>query len=128
MEKKDEYWNKTILKRKNTETKHFSKQYKHFRAGKNNRTNNRTTTNKQTQTYKQTQIMASPQSLMGLVSQLQNFEQKLTDILLEISVKMTSLTEAKVFILVETRDGRKFAGNRLLCEDYRNSQVGLIYL
>ena len=68
-------------------------------------------------------IMSSPQSLLGLVSQLQHIEQKLTDILLEAAMKMTSLTDSCVFILVETQDGRKFTGNRRLCESYRNCQM-----
>ena len=67
--------------------------------------------------------MSSPQSLFGLVSQLQHIEQKLTDILLEAAMKMSSLTDSSVFILVETQEGRKFSGKPHLCQAYRNSRL-----
>ena len=67
--------------------------------------------------------MSSPQSLFGLVSHLQHMEQKLTDILLEAAMKMSSLTDSSIFILVETQEGRKFSGKPHLCDAYRQSRL-----
>ena len=67
--------------------------------------------------------MASAQSLMGLVSQLQNMETSFTAILMEAAMKMATLTDANVFLLVESQDGRKFSGKRHLCEAYLNGTL-----
>ena len=67
--------------------------------------------------------MTSPQSLFGLVSHLQVMEQKLTDILLEAAMKVSSLTDSSLFILVETQEGRKFSGDPRLCDAYRNARL-----
>ena len=67
--------------------------------------------------------MSSPQSLLDLVTRLQHIEQNITDVLLEAAMKMSSLTDTSVFILVETQEGRKFSGEPHLCNAYRNSQL-----
>ena len=67
--------------------------------------------------------MSSPQSLLDLVTRLQHIEQNITDILLEAAMKMSSLTDSSVFILVETQEGRKFSGVPHMCDAYRNSQL-----
>jgi len=38
-------------------------------------------------------------------------------------MKMSSLTDSCVFILVETQEGRKFTGKRELCDAYRSSRL-----
>lgn len=62
--------------------------------------------------------MASTQSLLGLVSQLQNMETCFTSILMEGAMKLSALSDAKIFILVETSEGRRFCGKRHLCDQY----------
>ena len=62
--------------------------------------------------------MASTQSLLGLVSQLQNMETCFTSILMEGAMKLSALSDAKIFILVETAEGRRFCGKRHLCDQY----------
>ena len=44
-------------------------------------------------------------------------------VLMEAAMKMASLTDAGVFVLLETREGRKFCGNKRLCEEYRGGGV-----
>jgi len=39
-------------------------------------------------------------------------------ILMEAAMKMSSLTDASVFMLVETHEGRRFTGKRHLCDSY----------
>lgn len=62
--------------------------------------------------------MASPSNLLGLVTQLQNLEQSLTGLLMEMVVRISSLTDTKVFLLIETQEGRKLAGHRQFCQQY----------
>ena len=62
--------------------------------------------------------MASAQSLLGLVNQLQNMESCFTSILMEGAMKLSALCDAKIFILVETSEGRRFCGKRHLCDQY----------
>ena len=62
--------------------------------------------------------MASAQSLLGLVNQLQNMETCFTSILMEGAMKLSALSDAKIFILVETAEGRRFCGKRHLCDQY----------
>ena len=51
-------------------------------------------------------------------------EQKLTDILMEAAMKISSLTDSSVFILVENREGRrKFSGQPHLRDAYRKSRL-----
>jgi hypothetical protein len=62
--------------------------------------------------------MASAQGLLGLMSQLQSMEMSFTTILMEAAMKLSALTDANIFVLVETQEGRKFAGKRHLCDAY----------
>jgi len=62
--------------------------------------------------------MASPSNLLGLVSQLQNLEHSLTGLLMEMVVRISSLTDTKAFLLMETQEGRKICGHRQLCQQY----------
>jgi len=61
---------------------------------------------------------SSAQNLMGLLNQWQNIDATLTNYLVEIVLKLSSFTEAGVFILVETAEGRRFAGKDHLCTAY----------
>ena len=38
-------------------------------------------------------------------------------------MKVSSLTDSSLFILVETQEGRKFSGNARLCDAYRNARL-----
>ena len=62
--------------------------------------------------------MASANSLLGLVNQLQSMEHHFTSILFETILKLTSLTDAKLFILVESQDCRRIAGAEHLCRSF----------
>ena len=62
--------------------------------------------------------MASTTNLFSLVNQLQNLEHSLTGLLMEMAVKMGNLTDANVFLLVETQEGRTICGQRHLCQQY----------
>ena len=56
--------------------------------------------------------MSSAQTLNDLMLQLQNLESSVTAVLMEAVIKMAALTDANFFMMVETRDGRRFAGKR----------------
>lgn len=60
-------------------------------------------------------------SLLGLVSHLQSMESAFTGVLLESALKLSNVTDANIFILVETSEGRQWAGNRHLKEEFLNS-------
>lgn len=62
--------------------------------------------------------MASSQSLLGLVNQLQNIELTFTTILMESAMKLSALTDANIFVLVESQEGRRYCGKRHLCDAY----------
>jgi len=62
--------------------------------------------------------MASSQSLLGLVNHLQNIELTFTSILLESAIKLSSLTDSNIFVLIETQEGRRFCGSKHLSEAY----------
>ena len=49
-------------------------------------------------------------NLIGLVNQLQHMENSFTIFLMEAALKLSSLTEAKIFVLVETAEARRFGG------------------
>merc|ERR1719193_543494 len=59
-------------------------------------------------------------NLMGLLSQWQSIETSLTNYMIETVMKLSSLTESNVFILVETTEGRRFAGKNHLVSLYNN--------
>jgi len=67
--------------------------------------------------------MASSGSLMGFVNQLQNLELQMASILMEAAMKLASMTDASVFILVEHSGGRYFSGKRHLCDSYLNHRL-----
>jgi len=62
--------------------------------------------------------MSSVDNILGLVSHLHSMESSFSAILIEAAMKLASLTDANLFILVETKDGRRFAGKRHLCNQY----------
>jgi len=62
--------------------------------------------------------MTSAQSLLGLVSQLQSMETSFAAILMEAAMKLSALTDANIFVLIDSQDGRKFSGKRYLCDSY----------
>jgi len=68
--------------------------------------------------------MASANSLLGLVSQLQSMEATFTSIFLESILKLSSLTDAKVFVLVESQEGRRVAGADHLCQAFAEGSLG----
>lgn len=67
--------------------------------------------------------MASANSLLGLVNQLQSMEHHFTSILLETILKLTSLTDAKVLVLVESQDCRRIAGASHLCRSFADGSL-----
>jgi hypothetical protein len=70
--------------------------------------------------------MTSSQSLLGLVNQLQNMEVSFATILMEAAMKLSALTDANIFVLIETQEGRKFSGKRHLCDAYLRGGLGPI--
>jgi len=64
--------------------------------------------------------MASASSLLGLVSQLQSMESSFASILFEAAMKLSSLTDAKVFLMVDSPEGRSWAGHPILRNTFLN--------
>jgi hypothetical protein len=62
--------------------------------------------------------MASAQNLIGLVNQLQNIESTMMAAIMEMLMKVATLTDANVFLLVDAVEGRRFAGKRHLVDAY----------
>jgi len=58
------------------------------------------------------------------MTQLHNLESNVAGILMEASLKLCSLTDINIFFLVETAEGRRFAGNPKFCDQFR--QEGLL--
>ena len=56
--------------------------------------------------------MSSTQTLNDLMMQMQNLETSVTTVLMEAVIKMAALTDTSFFMMVETREGRRFAGKR----------------
>lgn len=67
--------------------------------------------------------MTSVDNILGLVSHLHSMESSFSAILIEAAMKLASLTDANLFILVETKDGRRFAGKRHLCNLYTSGDL-----
>jgi len=61
----------------------------------------------------------SSSSLSGLVNQLHSMENSFTQILMEATMRLSSLTDASVFLLLETPEGRRYCGKRHLCDIYK---------
>lgn len=70
--------------------------------------------------------MTSVDNILGLVSHLHSMESSFSAILIEAAMKLASLTDANLFILVETKDGRRFAGKRHLCNLYTSGGLAPI--
>lgn len=62
--------------------------------------------------------MAAKHSLLDLVSHLQSMETAITTTIFENAIRLASLTEAGVFILIETEKGRQFYGKKHLADAY----------
>ena len=60
----------------------------------------------------------SSHDLFHLLNQLQTVEKALINILMEAAIKISSLTESNIFVLVETPEERKFGGSATLCQGY----------
>ena len=60
----------------------------------------------------------SSHDLFHLLNQLQTVEKALINILMEAAIKISSLTESNIFVLVETPEERKFGGSAALCQGY----------
>ena len=69
--------------------------------------------------------MASATNLLGLVTQLQNLEVSFSKILMETAMKLSALTDLNVFVLIETQEGRRFAGKRHLCDAFVDGSLHL---
>jgi len=67
--------------------------------------------------------MSSVDNILGLVSHLHSMESSFSAILIEAAMKLASLTDANLFVLVETKDGRRFAGKRHLCNLYTSGEL-----
>ena len=67
--------------------------------------------------------MASASHLLDVMTQLRSMEAALSSVLMEAAMKMASLTDAGIFLLLETDEGRKFCGNKKLCQEYRSGGV-----
>ena len=63
------------------------------------------------------------QKLLGVVNGLQMLEDNFLKVLMEAALKLASVTDVPVFILCETQDGRRFAGQSDLCQLYRNGAL-----
>jgi|ERR1712136_621417 len=57
-------------------------------------------------------------TLLGFVTQMAQIEATISSIVFELVLKLSSLTEANIFLLVESSDGRRFAGKKQLCDAY----------
>ena len=68
--------------------------------------------------------MDTAQSLIGLLTQLQTIENKFSLILMEAGLKLMSLTDAKIFFLLES-DGQShyYGGKSELCEKVRTGRL-----
>ena len=57
-------------------------------------------------------------------TKIQSMESKISSILMEAALKMISLTNSNVIVLMETEgEGRCYGGNEVLCELYREGQL-----
>ena len=60
------------------------------------------------------------QENVDYVHRLKALENSFTLLLMEAFSRMTELTQSRLFVLVETGDGRTFTGSPSLCEQYSN--------
>jgi len=61
--------------------------------------------------------------LLGLLGHLQNLETSFSSVLMEAALKLAALSESSIFILVETAEGRRFAGKGHLCDAYNRGSL-----
>ena len=57
-------------------------------------------------------------SLLNIIEQGQKMESVFVDILLETAMKLSSITDANVLVVVDTARGRKWAGRRSLKDEF----------
>lgn len=57
-------------------------------------------------------------SLLDLVCQLQNFETKISEIVMEMAIKLSGLNDTKLLLILSTATGRKVAGSPDLCQQF----------
>ena len=62
-------------------------------------------------------------SLLDLVCQLQNFETKISEIVMEMATKLCALNDTKLFVLLSTSMGRKVVGAPELCNQFFRQQL-----
>ena len=58
------------------------------------------------------------ESISGVLHQLKNVEKDFTYIIMEAALKLIQLTESKIFIVIESNEGRTFSGSTSLCQTY----------
>jgi len=63
-------------------------------------------------------MTASQASILGLLPHLKAMESSIVSMIMELTAKLASLTDAAVFVLVEDADQRKFCGHTHLIESY----------
>lgn len=63
------------------------------------------------------------ETLLGLLSHLQTVESKFAHVLMESTLKMMTLTDANVFILIEAEDKRYYGGKSHLCEMFSRGHL-----
>ena len=67
--------------------------------------------------------MMKLEGISAVLRQLKAMEKSFANILMEAAVKLSHLSNSKMFILIETQDGRTFTGSPNLCEAF--STIGL---
>jgi len=67
--------------------------------------------------------MAAAASLMGLVNQLQGMESQFSMVLMEAAMKIASFTDASIFLLIDTPEGRSWVGRKNLKEEFINGRM-----
>merc|ERR1719374_261578 len=76
---------------------------------------------------KKSYTMSTATNLLSLLNQLQLMENSLTNFMLETILKIQTLTETKVFLLLESSGGadsvRRFCGTSDLVESFENGRL-----
>jgi hypothetical protein len=67
--------------------------------------------------------MASSEGLLSLVNQLQNMETAMGLFLVETALKLSSLHDTKVFVMVDLPEGRKVAGKLDMVQAFMDGQL-----
>jgi len=66
--------------------------------------------------------MAS-KNIEKLLGELQSIETKVSTMFLEVALKIMNLTDANIFVLLETSNGRHYGGKEHLCSAYREGNL-----